>query len=319
MSWKTSIAWVTFRMKLEIMATVTGIGILDPSFSYQWQAPIALTTAIMKKILVPIDFSEFSAYALEMAAQLAKQHEAGILILHMIGISDSVLANSEIAEEQEAKYYLKLAKTKINEFTEREYLKDLPVDAIIQNYKDFTEVNQVAKEQHCDLIVMGSHGTGGLSELFVGSNTEKVIRTAEVPVLVVKQPLGEYQIKKIVFACDLRTESIPAYRKAQAFAEMVGAKLEIVYVNTAGSNFLGYDDIDKRAAKFSEVLDAKINVHYYDYYTVERGIFNYCIESGADLLIIPTHGRKGLAHFVVGSLAENVANHAHFPVMTIKL
>lgn len=301
------------------MATVTGIGILDPSFSYQWQAPIALTADIMKKILVPIDFSEFSAYALEMAAQLAKQHEAGILILHMIGLSDSVLANSEIAEEQEAKYYLKLAKTKIKEFTEKEYLKDVPVDAIIQNYKDFAEVNEVAKEQNCDLIVMGSHGTSGLSDLFLGSNAEKVIRTAEVPVLVVKQQHKDYQFKKIVFACDLRTENVPAYIKAKAFADMVSAKLEIVYVNTAGANFLGYDDIDQRAAQFSAAVDQKVAVHYYNYITVEKGIFNYCIENKADLLVIPTHGRKGLAHFVVGSLAENVANHAKFPVMTVKI
>lgn len=301
------------------MATVTGIGILDPSFSYQWQAPIALTAAIMKKILVPIDFSEFSGYALQMAAQLARQHEAGILILHMIGISDSVLANSEIAEEQEAKYYLKLAKTKIKEFTEKEYLKDIPVEAIIQNYKDFVEVNLVAMEQNCDLIVMGSHGTSGLSDLFVGSNTEKVIRTAEVPVLVVKQPRENYDFKRIVFACDLKTENIPAYRKAKAFAEMVAAKLEVVYVNTAGANFMGYDDIDKRAAQFSTALVEKVTVHYYNYHTVEKGIFSYCNANDTDLLIIPTHGRKGLAHFVVGSLAENVANHSNFPVMTIKL
>lgn len=301
------------------MATVTGMGILDPSFSYQWQAPVTLTADIMKKILVPVDFSEFSAYALEMAAQLARQHEAGILILHMIGLSDSVLANSEIAEEQEAKYYLKLAKKKIKELTEQEYLKDIPVEAIIQNYKDFAEVNEVAKEQLCDLIVMGSHGTSGLSELFVGSNTEKVIRTSEVPVLVVKQQRKDYRIKKIVFACDLDMENIPAYRKAKGFAEMVSAHLEIVYVNTNGSSFMGYDDIDRRAAQFSAAVDQKVAVHYYNFTTVEKGIFNYCIENKADLLIIPTHGRKGLSHFIVGSLAENVANHAKFPVMTIKL
>ena len=70
----------------------------------------------MKKILVPVDFSQHSEYALEVASKIAKQHGAGIVLLHMIGISDSVLANSETAEEAEAKYYLNLAKDKIKQY-----------------------------------------------------------------------------------------------------------------------------------------------------------------------------------------------------------
>ena len=145
------------------MVVAQGIEVLETSFLFGEKSHFVLTLDVMKKILVPVDFSKHSEYALKVAAQIAKQHGAGIILLHMIGMSDSVLANSEIAEEAEAKYYLKLSKEKIKEFTEREYLKGVPVEAIVQNYKDFTEVNNVAKEQHCDLVVMGSHGTGGLS------------------------------------------------------------------------------------------------------------------------------------------------------------
>lgn len=127
----------------------------------------------MKKILVPVDFSDFSKYALEVASKLAKQHGSGIVLLHMIGMSDSVLANSELAEEAEAKYFLKLAKDKIKELTEQEFLKGIAVNAIIQNYKDFEEVNKVAQEQDCDLIVMGSHGASGIRELFCGLQYRK--------------------------------------------------------------------------------------------------------------------------------------------------
>nr|WP_297789544.1 universal stress protein [uncultured Allomuricauda sp.] len=273
----------------------------------------------MKKILVPVDFSKHSEYALEVASKIARQHEAGIILLHMIGLSDSVLANSEIAEEAEAKYFLKLAKEKIKEFTAKEYLKDISVEAIIQNYKDFTEVNNVAQEQNCDLVVMGSHGTGGLSELFVGSNTEKVVRTSDLPVIVIKKPHDEFSINKMVLATDLSKESIPVYKKAKAFAELFSASLEVVYINSSGANFMGFDDVEKRIESFKKELGQEINVNFYNHHSVERGILNYCFEKDADLLVIPTHGRKGLAHFVVGSLAENVSNHAKIPVMTIKL
>lgn len=273
----------------------------------------------MKKILVPVDFSKHSEYALGVASKIAKQHGAGIVLLHMIGISDSVLANSEIAEEAEAKYYLKLAKEKIKQYTEKEYLRALSLEAIIQNYKDFEEVTNVAAEKNCDLVVMGSHGTSGLSELFVGSNTEKVVRTSDVPVIVIKKPHEDFTIKKIVMASDFAKESISVYKKAEAFAKLYKASLEIVYVNTTGANFIGHDIVEKKMEAFKKELGTDVQINFYSHPSLERGIFKYCLEKDADLLVIPTHGRKGLAHFVVGSLAENVSNHAKIPVMTIKL
>ncbi|MCR9228139.1 MAG: universal stress protein [Flavobacteriaceae bacterium] len=273
----------------------------------------------MKKILVPVDFSKYSEYALEVASKIGKQHGVGVILFHMMGMSDSVLANSEIAEEAEAKYFLKLAKEKIKEFTEKEYLKGIPVETIIQNYKDFDEVNQVALEQNCDLVVMGSHGSGGLSELFVGSNTEKVVRSSTVPVIVIKERQITFDITRMVMACDLEMENVPVYRKALLFAELNNASLEMVYVHSAGANFMGRDDMVGRMESFKKTLGKEVDIHFYDDNSVERGILRYCFERNADLLVIPTHGRKGLDHFVVGSLAENVSNHAKIPVMTIKI
>ena len=273
----------------------------------------------MKKILVPVDFSDFSKYALEVAAKLAKQHGAGIVLLHMIGMSDSVLANSELAEEAEAKYFLKLAKDKIKELTEQRHLKGIPVNAVIQNYKDFEEVNHVAQEQNCDLIVMGSHGASGIRELFVGSNTEKVVRSSDLPVMVIKSSPVDFNIQRMVMACDLDLENIPVYKKAEQFAKLNRASLEMVYVHSAGANFMGRDDVTQRLEAFKQGLGTDIDIHFYDHNSVGKGILQYCFEKNADLLVIPTHGRKGLARFIVGSLAESVSNHAKIPVMTIKI
>ncbi|MFD2098965.1 universal stress protein [Flagellimonas iocasae] len=299
----------------------TGVNTLDSTFSYHWKSEVLLTAEIslMKKILVPVDFSEHSEYALQVASQIAKQHDAGIIILHMLGLSEFVQANSEEEEEKEAKYYMNLAKEKIMDFTDKEYLADIPVEAIIQNYKIFDEVDEVAKEHHCDLVVMGSHGASGLSHLFVGSNTEKVVRTSEVPVLVIKQPHKDFKIKKIAFACDLQTENTAAYEKVMAFAKLFSAKLETVYVNTSGANYMGYADIEKKIANFTKALGEDVPIRVYNHHSVEKGIFNFCLEHKIDLLAITTHGKKGLAHFFSGSTAENVSNHAKIPVLTLKV
>lgn len=194
--------------------------------------------------MVPVDFSKHSEYALEVASKIAKQHEMGIVILHMLRVSESVLSKLEEEERQEIKYYLKLAKEKINKFTAKDCLKEVSVGAIVQNYKLFEEVSEVAQEQNCGLIVMGSHGTSGLSDFFVGSNTEKVVRSSGVPVLVIKKHHEDYTVKKMIFACDLNPENVSAYKKALAFATLYGASLEIIYVNTAAVNYMGYSDFD---------------------------------------------------------------------------
>jgi nucleotide-binding universal stress UspA family protein len=299
----------------------SGVKTLESTFSFPWKSQVHLTVdmSIMKNILVPVDFSEHSAYALEVASQIAKKHGAGIIILHMLGLSESVLAKSEEEELKEAKYYMNLARERIKEFTKKEFLENISVDAIIQNYKIFSEVDHVAQEHNCDLIVMGSHGASGLSKLFVGSNTEKVIRTSKVPVLVIKQPHKDFNIKKMAFACDLDVENIPAYTKAVAFAQLFSAKLETFYVNTLGANYMGYSDIEKKIKYYTDKLGEEIPIRVYNHYSVEKGIFNFCVEHNIDLLVIPTHGRKGIAHFLAGSTAENVSNHAKLPVLTLKL
>src|SRR5690606_41868766 len=62
--------------------------------------------------------------------------------------------------------------------------KGAKITPIVKHFKVFSEVNDVAKEHGADLIIMGSQGTSGFSEIFVGSNTEKVVRYSDVPVLV---------------------------------------------------------------------------------------------------------------------------------------
>lgn len=277
----------------------------------------------MKKILVPVDFSEFSEYALEVAASLAKKHNSEILVFHMLGISESVFVANEAVEIAEAKYYMAMAKERFSTFLDRDFLKGIKLTQIIQNYKVFSEVNELAKETDIDLIVMGSHGSKGLSEFFVGSNTEKVIRTSTVPVLVIKKSEPGFKLKKVVFACDFKIENLYAFIHAVKLFSENKAEINLVYVNRPSEYFITKAELDNRVSYFmSKVRDLNlknIEVAYVTDYSVENGILAYCKQINADLVAIPTHGRKGWAHFFVGSLGENIANHAHMPVMTFRI
>lgn len=278
----------------------------------------------MKKILVPVDFSEHSEYALEVAAKLAREHDSEIVVYHMMGLNDSVLTREESNQVFEAIYHMKLAEKHFAEFLDKDYLKGLKVTDTVKNYKDFSEVNDVAKEIEADLIVMGSHGSSGLSEIFVGSNTEKVVRYSEFPVLVVKERRSNFLIRDAVFACDFKRENIGAFNQAMDFFDSLGADVKLLHVNLPNEKFRSSGETEKRVREFLTEsgptgMDRIDDVVYYNDYSVEDGVFHYAEKINADVISLPTHGRRGLAHFFSGSIGEDLVNHATIPVVTFKI
>ncbi|WP_370098020.1 universal stress protein [Xanthomarina gelatinilytica] len=277
----------------------------------------------MNKIIVPIDFSEHSEYALEAAVKLAKGNDAEIIALHMLEMSDSVLTSTDSEQQQKAVFFLKLAEKRFNEFLDKPYLKDANVTPLVKHFKVFSEVNDVAKDQGADLIVMGSHGTSGLSEIFVGSNTEKVVRHSEVPVLVLKHKFNKDHLKDVVFASDFSTESVAVYQKAKTLFQDFKAKLHLLHVNLPSDRFRSTNEIDQTVSNFlmkaEGNLDKLSQINFVSDYTVEKGVLNFANKIGADLIAVATHGRTGIAHFFEGSISEDIANHAVLPVMTFKI
>lgn len=277
----------------------------------------------MKKIIVPIDFSEHSEYALEAAANLAQKYGSELIVLHMLELSNAILTANGNSINEEAVFYLKLAEQKFDAFLDRPYLEGLKIKPIVKHFKVWSEVNDVANEHHANLIVMGSHGASGVKEVLVGSNTEKVVRHADIPVLVIKHNPILLDFENGVFASDFTDEAITPYLNARKTFDKLGAKMHLVYVNSPDGNFRSSTEIDKRISLFLKKADGDLdnleNVHIVSDYSIEKGILNFANTIGADLIAVATHGRKGLAHFFEGSISEDIANHSTLPVMTFKI
>ena len=277
----------------------------------------------MKKIIIPVDFSDHSEYALKTAAKLAKKHDAELLVLHMLEMSDIMLTTSEGFQSQKAAFFLQIAEQKLEGFLKKDYLNDLKVTSIIKHFKVFSEVNDVALKNDADLIVMGSHGSSGMAEFFVGSNTERVVRNANIPVLVVKNNVSDVNYNVVAFACSFSEETIKPYLNAVKLFDKIDAKFYLVHVNLPNDRFMSSLEIEQKAVNFFTKAERNLtkmkDVHYVCDYTVEEGVLNCANKIGADLIIVPTHGRKGLAHFFEGSIGEDVANHSTLPVMTFKI
>ena len=191
----------------------------------------------MKKIIIPVDFSEHSEYALEAAAQLAKKFDSELYVLHMLELSNMMYSSSVNDQFEEVAFYLKLAEKKFDKFLDKPYLKGIKITPIVKHFKVFGEVNEVAATHQADLVVMGSHGSSGFKEFMIGSNAEKVIRNAEIPVLIVKEQLNSVDFSKILFLTNFDKEMTNAFLHAKKIAAKFDTNLKLLNINIPTNQF----------------------------------------------------------------------------------
>lgn len=141
-----------------------------------------------KNILCPVDFSDSSSKIVELAIKLSEVDGNIILFHHSVLISP--VQGPEAAIGFEADQELRdLAKSQLDEMAAS--LKSKYPTRTLETYHSFLknivdEINELAKEKHVDIIVMGTHGRTGLKRLLLGSIAEDVLRHAECPVFLVK-------------------------------------------------------------------------------------------------------------------------------------
>lgn len=278
----------------------------------------------MKKILVPTDFSEQAENALKVAAQMANKFNGEIYLLHMLELPMQLVGTGSAVggggnNLPEALYFMKLAKKRFTEILKEPYLKDIKVHETVEFHQAFEGIMEVSEKYNCDIIIMGSHGATGFKEMFIGSNTEKVVRNSHIPVLVIKNEHEVFRVDDLVFATDCDLDNKHTLSQAIRFAEKIDAKIHLVYINTA-NNFKTSEDTSKCLKDFVKGTDLKnYTFNVYNDVTVESGILNFAKSIDAGLIGIGTHGRKGLAHFFNGSISEDLVNHAQRPVVTFKI
>jgi nucleotide-binding universal stress UspA family protein len=274
----------------------------------------------MKRILVPTDFSEHAEDALKVAAQIAKKNNCEIFLLHMLELpsqmSDAITGGSGIPEVM---LFIKKANETFQKIKESHYLKGISVSETVHFERASNGILSFSKKNKIDLIVMGSHGSSGIEELLIGSNTEKVVRLSDIPVLVIKKDVGKFECKNFVFASDFSNEIKKPFKKMLEFSKLFDANLFLVMISTPNS-FKPTLLAEKIMGDFIADLDIQnYSLHIFNDVNVESGVLNFSNAINADLIGLCTHGRTGLAHFFNGSISEDLVNHAIKPVITFKI
>jgi nucleotide-binding universal stress UspA family protein len=281
---------------------------------------------ILQKILVPTDFSPESINGLAMAVGFAKKVGAAIYLLHIIDIAmpkdveECDLTDLEVSMEHHASeksYLTKLLRETKQRTSE---LKKQFADVQIYEYASFDkitqQINKFVERHQIDLIVMGSQGTSKNENVLLGSNAEKVIRTAKVPVLTVKQAIEEVNLKNVCFASDFKDVPKIAIYMLSLLQNLYGATIHLVKIITL-SNFELSSVTKETIRLFAKgCLLENYTINYYNYYTEYEGIIAFANEIRADMISMTTQGNTGFIRVLMGSIAEDVANHADLPVLT---
>jgi nucleotide-binding universal stress UspA family protein len=275
----------------------------------------------MKKILIPTDFSNYADIATEVGAKIARKTDSEIILIHMLELpthlNDAISGQTSIPEIM---LFKQKAEEKLKNTKNSPHLSCIKVTEVIRLDGVYNGINNYIKQKNdIDLIIMGSHGATGLNEIFVGSNTEKVVRQSEIPVLVIKNEIENFTASTIIFASDFSDEIKKPFEKVLEFTKLFGSKLSLVMICTPNS-FKSTSEANKIVSKFVSEFDMpEYSFETYNESNIEKGIINYSNEKNGDIIAFCTHGRTALNHFFTGSISEDLVNHASKPVLTFRI
>jgi len=283
------------------------------------------------KILVPLDFSELGSKALHSAERLAKLFNGSITPFHsylplnevdggpyMFGMGSTTVEDYDEIEETLHSRLAELAKEEIAPSLVNDPIISIgnPAQAIVEEGKNF------------DVIALTTHGRTGFTRFFLGSVSEKVLRTSHVPVLIVNQERELTDLNRIMVTTDFSDHSKEAFPVALDIAKKAKAKLELVNVFPFDPQHQDEPDeskVELRKQRLSvlakeqlhdigDLLETKVIVSSD---TPHEAILNYNINNPHDLIVMSTVGRTGIDYLMMGSTTANVVRHVKSPILSI--
>jgi universal stress protein A len=151
----------------------------------------------LKKILVPLDYSDGSRVAMEYALFLAERFDAEIEVLHVaeipLGEEEHTVVKPDTGEEELLSELIMQQAVKAETEFLAPFVRDatIPIERSLLKGRPGKVIVEAATDRGADLIVMGTHGRSGFERLIIGSVAERVVRSAPCPVVVVRHPEAE--------------------------------------------------------------------------------------------------------------------------------
>ena len=290
-------------------------------------------------LVVTTDFSEQAKRGHAVAAQLARQFGASLILAHVAESPSEFFLRHGVgaaAGIPRAPYIASL-RERLEEEAADDVFEGLSVEPVLlEGSPSHQELNKLAQAREAELIVAASSGHSALGRLLLGSFTEKLIRYSSVPVLAVR-PTDKvpWEPKRVVIPIDFSGNSKAVLPIVHRLSKEFQSTFLFVYVLDAeapllevpppmGVDFAAriYEETPERVrASFRELQKTELEGVAAEF-TVLRGrhyreITRFAEEEEADLILLSTHGWTGIDHLIMGSVAERVSRGAPCSVLAV--
>jgi len=295
-------------------------------------------TLRIKLILCPIDFSEFSERAYRHALSLAEHYQAKLVAQHVVELwrhpSASFVASAGLYEEF-GRALGKSGMKQLQEFMKNHPQGEIQPELVLQEGIAADSILSFAQAQKTDVIVMGTHGWRGFDRLMLGSVTDRVMRGAPCPVLVVCKPPHDsvaagkerthvHQLSRILFCADFSENSERALNYAISATEEYGAELTLLHVMEESPSPA---KLEQAIAAVKERLDQLIPAEGRKTLNIKTAvrigkpfwqIIQFALEAQIDLVAMGVRGRGELDLAVFGSTTYRVMQLGSCPVLAVR-
>ena len=296
---------------------------------------------MIKRILFATDFSRWARRAEDYACALACSWKASLTVLSVAefppGLNPDYPVNQQYLGD-----LLKTASSQLIDLKGRAERRGIAVTTRVATGIPSEEVMTAARAEDSDLIVVGTRGKTGLAHILLGSTAERVIRGAPCPVLTVRMEPADNEgenslsrpvtLERILVPVDFSDCSLDALGYAVEVAQQAKASVMLLHVLEPVSYGLDFDlgHIRSREdvrASWTKRLEELAATHQHPNVPVEfrlRGgvpvdsILDSAQTLPCDLIVMGTHGRRGISHALSGSVAEAVLRKAHCPVIAVR-
>ncbi len=290
----------------------------------------------IEKILCPVDFSEYSAKAFDYARSLAQHYGAALLLQHVVQPLTSTYPYYAFPEAiNEVFWQLETsAEQKLSELTARFAEGGFEIKRFVHKGTAPECILGLAESEGADLIVMGTHGRHGFDHFAMGSVTEKVLRKARCPVLVVRRPTHDFvnpadtddpvRLKKILYCTDFSEYSDRALTYALSLAMEYNAELTLLHVLEDPPVDGLQDAIAKSTRRLEELAPSEAS-DWCKVLTVVRigkpyqQVLQVELENETDLVVMGVRGRNAVDLVLFGSTAHRVIQLGSSPVLAVHI
>lgn len=292
----------------------------------------------IERILLATDFSSWARRAEDYACFLASSWHATLTVMSVLefapGMDRDYPVNHQYLTDR-----MKEAAERLTDCKQRVALRGISVSTRIATGLPSEEIVAAARAVDADLIVLGTRGKSGLAHVLLGSTAERVIRTAPCPVLAVHLAAGDEStfqagitLERILAPIDFSDSSLDALEYAALVCRQTNASIKLLHVLepvSYGLDFtLGHAEERERKRnrllKRLDDLSGAVSTTGLPATGLVRGgvppdtILDESRIWPSDLIVMGTHGRRGLAHVLGGSVTEAVLRRAQCPVLTVR-